>query len=75
MEVTLNDQEWRVVGRVLTERKAQLIEIIEDTTQPDLARRAGSIEVSVVESILGKCYASEVPRQAMHQPRGSGRRN
>ena len=42
------------MGRLLTERKALLIEITEDTTQPDPARRAGSIELSVVESILGK---------------------
>jgi hypothetical protein len=42
------------VGRLVTERKALLIEITEDTTQPDSARRAGSIELSVIESILGK---------------------
>jgi hypothetical protein len=52
LEVKLNDQERRVVGRVLTERKALLIETTEDTTQPDPARRAGSIELSVIESIL-----------------------
>ena len=75
LEVKLNDQERRVVGRLLTERKALLIETTEDTTQPDAARRAGSIELSVIESILGKCYASEVSRQPVHQPRGSGRRN
>ena len=54
MEVELNDQERRAVGRLLTERKALLIETTEDTTQPDSARRAGSIELSVIESILGK---------------------
>ena len=54
MEVKLNDQERRVVGRLLTERKALLIETTEDTTQPDAARRAGLIELSVIESILGK---------------------
>ena len=75
LEVKLNDQERRVVGRVLPERKALLIETTDDTTQPDAARRAGSIELSVIESILGKCYASEVSRQPVHQPRGSGRRN
>jgi hypothetical protein len=42
------------VGRLLAERKALLIETTEDTTQPDSARRAGSVELSVVESILGK---------------------
>ena len=54
MEIKLNDQEWRVVGRLLTERKALLIETTEDTTQPDPARRAGSTELSVIESILGR---------------------
>jgi hypothetical protein len=75
LEVTLNDQERRIVGRVLTERKALLIETREDTTQPDAARRAGSIELSVIESILGKCYAFEMSPQPVHQRRSSGRRN
>ena len=59
------------MGRLLTERKAQLIEITEDTTQPDASRRAGSIELSVIESTLGKLRDV---RRAPHQPRGSGRR-
>ena len=54
MEVKLNDHERRAVGRLLTERKALLIETTEDTTQPDSARRAGLIELSVMESIFGK---------------------
>jgi hypothetical protein len=54
LEVTLNDQERRAVGRVLTERKALLIETTEDTTQPDATRRAGLIELWVIESVLGK---------------------
>ena len=54
LKIELNDQERRVAGRLLTERKALLIETTEDTTQPDSARRAGSIELSVIESILGK---------------------
>jgi hypothetical protein len=48
------------VGRLLTERKAVLLEIAEDTTQPDRMRRAGSIELSVIESILGKLCLREV---------------
>ena len=60
MELKLNDQERRVVGRLLTERKALLIETTEDTTQPDPARRAGLIELSVIESILGKLCLREV---------------
>jgi hypothetical protein len=58
LEVKLNDQERRFVGRVLTERRALLIETTEDTTQPDPTRRAGSMELSVIESILGKCYST-----------------
>jgi hypothetical protein len=54
LEVKFNDRERRVVGRLLTERKALLIETTEDTTQPDSARRSGSIELLVIESILGK---------------------
>ena len=60
MEVKLNDQERRVVGRLLTERKALLIETTEDTTQPDPARRAGLIELSVIESMLGKLRLRDV---------------
>jgi Arabinose-binding domain of AraC transcription regulator, N-term len=47
----------------------------EDTTQPDAVRRAGSIELLVIKSILGMCYVPEVSRQPVNQPRGSGRRN
>ena len=54
LEVQLNDQETRAVGRLLTERKARLIETTEDTTQPDSARRAASTELLVIVSILGK---------------------
>jgi hypothetical protein len=60
LEVKLNDQERRAVGRLLTERKALLIETTEDTTQPDTARRAGSIELSIIESILGKLRLRDV---------------
>ena len=85
MEVKLNDQERRVVGRLLTERKALLIETTEDTTQPDPARRAGSIELSVIETIFGKLRLRDVARcisqeagateepetfPAPHKPRG-----
>jgi hypothetical protein len=54
LEIELNDQERRAVGRLLTERKARLIEITEDTTQPDPARRSASIGLLAIESILGK---------------------
>jgi hypothetical protein len=48
------------VGRLLAERKARLIEITGDTTWPDRARRAGSIELSAIGSILGKLCLREV---------------
>jgi hypothetical protein len=54
LELKLNDQERRVVGRLLKERFALLIETTEDTTQPDQARRAGLIDLSVIASLLGK---------------------
>ena len=58
MEIELNDQERRAVGRLLTERKALLIETMEDTTQPDAERRAGLIELRVVASTLRKLCAA-----------------
>jgi hypothetical protein len=60
LELRLSDQERRTLGRLLTERKALLIEMTEDTTQPDWARRSGSIELSVLESILGKLRLRDV---------------
>ena len=54
MKIELDNQERRAVGRLLLERKALLIEITEDTTQPDAARRAGLIELLVIASILRK---------------------
>jgi hypothetical protein len=59
LEVKLNDQERRVLGRLLSKRKALLIEITEDTTQPDAERRAGLIELVVVASILRKLRLRE----------------
>ena len=63
------------MGRLLTERKALLIETTEDTTQPDSARRAGSIELSVIESILGKLCLRDVTSIAASakEARGGGR--
>ena len=54
MEIELNNQERRAVGRLLTERKAFLIEVTGDTTQPDLARRAGLIELLTIVSVIRK---------------------
>ena len=68
MEIELNDQERRALGRLLTERKALLIETTEDTTQPDTARRAGSIELSVIESILGKLRLRDVTSTGAANP-------
>ena len=64
MEVKLNDQERWVVGRLLMERKALLIETTEDTTQSDAARRSGFIELAVIESIVGKLCLREVTPSA-----------
>jgi hypothetical protein len=64
LKIELNDQERRAARRLLTERKALLIETTEDTTQPDSARRAGSIELSVIESTLGKLRLRDVTSTA-----------
>ncbi len=42
------------MGRLLTERKALLIEVMEDTTQPDPERRAGLMEFLVIASVFRK---------------------
>ena len=60
MEIEFNDQERRAVGRLLSERKALLIETMEDTTQPDSARRAASTELLVIVSILRKLHLRDV---------------
>ena len=60
MELKLNDQERRAVGRLLSKRKALLIETTEDTTQPDSARRAGLSELLLMVSILGKLRLRDV---------------
>ena len=64
LEPKLNDHERRAVFRLLTERQALLIETTEDATQPDTARRAGSIEFSVIESILGRLCLRDVASSA-----------
>jgi hypothetical protein len=48
------------VGRLLTERKALLIETMGDTTQPDPARRAALTELLVIVSILGRLHLRDV---------------
>ena len=52
------------MGRLLAKKRALLIEMTEDTTQPDSARRAGLIELSVIESIVGKLCLREVTSTA-----------
>jgi hypothetical protein len=54
LEAELSDQERRVVGRLLAERKARLIEITGDTTQSDPARRAALIELLTIASVTRK---------------------
>jgi hypothetical protein len=60
LKIELNDQERRAVDRLLADRKAHLTEITGDTTWPDRARRAGSIELSAIESILGKLCLRDI---------------
>jgi hypothetical protein len=60
LKIELNDQERRAVGRLLTERKARLIETTEDTTQPDAKRRAGLFELLVLASVLGRLRLRDV---------------
>jgi hypothetical protein len=69
VEVKLNDQERRVVGRLLMERKALLIETTEDTTQPDGVRHAGLIELSVIGSILGELCLRDAASTAISSGR------
>jgi hypothetical protein len=54
LEVKLNAQERQVVCRLLTERTARLVEMTGDTTEPDLARRAGLIELLAIDSVIRK---------------------
>jgi hypothetical protein len=60
LELKLNDQERRAVGRLLSERKALLIETTEDTTQPDPSRRAALTELLVIVSLFGKLRLRDV---------------
>ena len=60
MQVALNDRERRAVVRLLTERKALLIETTEDTTRPNSERSAGLMELAVIVSILGKLLLRNV---------------
>jgi hypothetical protein len=66
LELKLNDQERRLVGRLLKERFALLMETTEDTTQPDQARRAGLIHLSVIASLLGKLGRRQASAKGAH---------
>ena len=48
------------MARLLTKRRALLVETMEDTTQPDSARRAASTELLVIVSILRKLHLRDV---------------
>jgi hypothetical protein len=52
LKLELDDQERRTVGRSLVERRARLIEIAEDTTQPRAAQQSGLRELAAVASVL-----------------------
>ena len=67
MEIQLNDQERRTVGKLLMERRARLVEMTEDTTEPDLARRAGLIELLTINSAIRKLRCAMSPIDAVGQ--------
>ena len=54
LEIQLNDEERQIVGILLRERNAFLIETTEDTTRPDAERRAASVKSLAIASILEK---------------------
>jgi hypothetical protein len=54
LNLELDDQERRAIGRALVERRAHLIENTEDTTQTRAARRSGSLELVAIASVLRK---------------------
>jgi hypothetical protein len=54
LNIELNDQERRAVGRALVERRAGLIESTGDTTQARATQRAGLLELSAIVSVLRK---------------------
>jgi hypothetical protein len=59
VKLELNDQERRAVDRSLTERRARLVEIVDDRTQHPATRRAGSREAEAVASVLRKLHAKQ----------------
>jgi hypothetical protein len=54
LKLDLEDEERRAVVSSLVERKARLIENIEDTTRHPGVRRSGSLELTVIASVLRK---------------------
>jgi len=54
VRLELDNRERRAVSKSLINRKKLLIEIIHDTTQQPLARRAGLIEAEAIASVLRK---------------------
>jgi len=60
LKIELDDQEQRVIGKSLVERKARLIENAGDTTQPRAAQRAGLLELSAIASVLRKLRFSKL---------------
>lgn len=54
MDIELSDEERRVLSRLLAKRKALLIEIKEDTAQPNRARRGAITDLRSIASIGAK---------------------
>jgi hypothetical protein len=62
LKLDLDDEERRAIVRSLVERKARLIENIEDTARNPAARRSGSLELTAIASVLRKLRLAD--RQA-----------
>jgi hypothetical protein len=57
VKIELDDRERRAVEKSLSDRKARLVENIQDTTRHRNARRAGTIEAAAIASVLRKLRA------------------
>jgi hypothetical protein len=54
LKLELDHREQQAVGKSLSERKARLVETLEDTTRHPNARRAGMIEAETIDAVLRK---------------------
>ena len=54
LQIELDDQERRALGKALIERRERVIESAGDTTLPRATQRAGLLEISAIASVLRK---------------------